>query len=122
MLDIKRINKVSNKNAYKTVGRDKLKRQVEHRQLRFVGHCLRRNEKDPICKYVLRAPGERHGKRSVGRPHTLYHQYIGKLINSDTPPTVNEMRYVARSDTPDHARNEWKKFVTDLTQAQFDVD
>ncbi len=96
--------------------------QVKQRQIRFVGHSLRRNENDPINKYVFWAPEERHGKRSVGRTHTLYHQYIGKLINRDTPPTANEMRNVARSGTTDHARNEWKKFVTGLKLAQFDVD
>jgi hypothetical protein len=79
-------------------------------------------QKDPICKYVLWTPGERHGKRSVGRPHTLYHQYIGKLINSETPPTASEMRNVARSGTPDLARKSWKKFVTDLKPALFDAD
>ena len=122
MLGIKRIDKVSNDIVYKTVGRDTLTLQVQHRQLRFVGHSLRRNMYDPINKYVFWAPEERHGKRSVGRPHTLYHQYIGKLINRDTPPTVNELRNVARSGTPDLARKAWKKFVTGLKQAQFDVD
>ena len=122
MLGIKRIDKVSNDIVYRTVGRDKLTLQVQQRQLRFVGHSLRRNENDPINKYVFWAPEERHGKRSVGRTHTLYHQYIGKLINRDTPPTANEMRNVARSGTHDLARKAWKKFVTDLKPALFDAD
>jgi hypothetical protein len=122
MLGIKRIDKVSNDIVYETVGRDKLTLQVQQRQLRFVGHSLRRHEKDPINKYVFWAPDERHGHRCAGRPRTLYHQYIGKLINRHTPPTANELRNVARSGTPDHARNEWKKFVTGLKLAQFDVD
>jgi hypothetical protein len=122
VLGIKRIDKVSNDNVYKTVGRDKLTLQDRHQQLRFVGHSLRRNENDPISKCVFWAPGERHGKRSMDKPLALYHQYIGKLINRDTPPTANEFRNIAKSGTPDQARKKWKKFVTGLKQALFDVD
>ncbi len=43
MLGIKRIDKVSNEIVYKMVGRNSLTFQVQERQLRFVGHCLRRN-------------------------------------------------------------------------------
>jgi hypothetical protein len=57
MLGIKRIDKVSNYIVYGKVGRDKLTLQIQQRQLRFVGHSLRRNENDPISKYVFWVPG-----------------------------------------------------------------
>ncbi len=60
MLGIKWIDKVNNDIVYRTVGRDKLTLQVQQRQLRFVGHSLRRNENDPINKYVFWASEERH--------------------------------------------------------------
>jgi hypothetical protein len=59
---------------------------------------------DLINKYVFWAPNECHGSRGRGRPRILYHQYIGKLINNDTPLTAKEMRKVATSGPPD-ARN-----------------
>ena len=52
MLGIKRIDKVSNEQVYKMVNRCQLTQRVQQRQLRFVGHCLRRDEND-LIKYVL---------------------------------------------------------------------
>jgi sorting nexin-29 len=113
MLNIKRLDKISNQKVYEIVKRNQLALQVQQRQLRFVGHCLRRDTNDPINKYVLWAPNERHGSRGRGKPRTLYHQYIGKLINNDTPPTADEMRKLATSGPPDQARKEWRKLVAD---------
>jgi hypothetical protein len=71
MLGIKRIDKVSNDIVYEKVGRDKLTLQVQQRQLRFVGHSLRRNENDPITKYVLWAPDERHRQRAADHARSI---------------------------------------------------
>ena len=100
ILGIKRLDKVSNEKVYEMVNRSQLTLQVQQRQLRFVGHSLRRTENDLINKYVLWAPDVRHGSRGRGKPRTLYHQYIGKLINSETPPIPDEMRNVASSGPP----------------------
>ena len=105
MLGIKKLDKVSNKAVYEQVGKNQLILQVQQRQLRFVGHSLRRT--DHISDYVLYTPEERHGKRSRGRARTTYHTYIGKLINNETPPTTNDMRELASN------RTEWRKLVAD---------
>ena len=97
MLGIKKLDKVSNKAVYEQVGKDQLILQIQQRQLRFVGHSLRRTGQIGDC--VLYTPDERHGKRS----RTKYHTYIGKLINSGAPPTTNEIRELASN------RTEWRK-------------
>jgi hypothetical protein len=122
MLGIKRTDRVSNQRVYEMVNRCGLTLRVQQRQLRFIGHCLRRNENDLINKYVLWAPEGRHGSRGRGKPRTLYHTYIGMLINSDNPPTVNEMRQVATSGPPDLARKAWRKFVFDCEPKLFTAD
>ncbi|GAA6097691.1 uncharacterized protein LOC118408508 [Tachysurus ichikawai] len=105
MLNIKRMDKVSNAVIYHTIGIDPLHLQIQRRQLRNVGHCLRKPEFELINKYVLYQPLERHGRRKRGKSKLLYPQYIGKLINSEIPPTVDEMRTAAKN------RTEWKKIV-----------
>lgn len=106
MLDIKKMDRISNQAVYEAVEKNQLILQIQQRQLRFVGHSLRRDPNDQINKNVLYAPEKLHGKRSRGKPHTLYHTYIGKLINNDMPPTADEMRKAA-SYWP-----EWRKLVT----------
>ena len=116
MLGIKRLDKVSNKTLYEKVGKHQFTHEIQRRKLRFVDHSLRRDKNDLINKYVLYAPEERHGQRSRGRPHILYHQYIGKLINSDTPPVSDEMR------NAEEDRRGWRTFVTDCKPALFAAD
>ena len=96
------IIKLSQNNVQHQTNRQshKLTLQVQQRQLRFVGQCLRRGKNDLINKYVLWAPDERHRSRRRGKPRLLYHEYIGKLMTNDTPPTANEMRKVATSGPP----------------------
>ncbi|RXN37862.1 endonuclease-reverse transcriptase [Labeo rohita] len=81
MLNIKRLDRVSNVGIYQKIGIDPLDLQIQRRQLRYVGHCLRKQEHELINKYILYQPIERHGCRKRGRPKLLYPQYIGTLIN-----------------------------------------
>jgi hypothetical protein len=38
----------------------------------------------------------------------LYDNYIGELINNNTPPTTNEIKKVESTDTLEQARKDWK--------------
>lgn len=60
MLNIKRLDKVSNAVIYQTIGIDPLDLQIQRRQLRYIGHCLRKPEFELTNKYVLYQPIERH--------------------------------------------------------------
>ncbi|KAL0159315.1 hypothetical protein M9458_043040, partial [Cirrhinus mrigala] len=44
MLNIKRLDRVSNVEIYQKIGIDPLDLQIQRRQLRYVGHCLRKQE------------------------------------------------------------------------------
>ena len=93
MLNNKRIDKVSNKRIYELVGiNDPLVLTVQRRQLKFVGHSLRKADSALINKYVLYTPEPSHGYRRQGQPPMLYPDYIGKLIDSETSPTIDDIR------------------------------
>jgi hypothetical protein len=116
MLGIRKIDKVSNKDVYDIVNRQQLTLRVQQRQLRFVGHSLRRDKNDLISKYVLYAPQERHGKRSSGRGRKLYHHYIGKLVNQEVPAKEDELRAAAEN------RDIWRRFCNRLKTPLFSAD
>ena len=105
MLKIKRVDKISNDVLYKRVKQEPLCNQIQKRQLRFVGHSLRKPTTELINQYVLYEPPERYGKRKPGRPKLSYIKYISRLVNNDVPPTVNEIRDAAAN------RENWKKIV-----------
>ena len=116
MLGIRKIDKVSNKDVYDIVNRQQLTLRVQQRQLRFVGHSLRRDKNDLINKYVLYASQERHGRRSRGRGRKLYHQYIGELVNQDVPAKEGELRVAAEN------RDIWRRFCNRLKTSLFSAD
>ena len=91
MPNIKRTDKVSNERVYQLTGQAPLVKQIQQRQLRFIGHCLRRDPKELVNQYALYTPKETHGKRRRGRPKMSYADYLARLINNTTPPTVQEI-------------------------------
>ena len=103
MLGIKRIDKISNKEIYEKVQIDPLVTQVQKRQLRYVGHCIRKPKEELIHQYVLYEPG--HGKRSKGKPKESYCHYIGTLIGGKEPWSAKQIRDEAAKKT------EWRKLV-----------
>ena len=117
MLNIKRIDKVSNIRIHELIGiKDPLVLTVQRRQLRFVGHCLRKAENELINKYVLYTPELSHGNRGRGQPKMLYPDYIGQLIDSETPPTIDDIRAAARN------RQGWNRIVDACIPTSFAVD
>ena len=67
ILNIKRLDRVSNAEIYHKIGIDPLVLQIQRRQLRYVGHSLRKPEFELINKYVLYQPIERHGPSVVNQ-------------------------------------------------------
>ena len=72
---------------------------IQRRQLKYVGNCLRKDKIELINQCVLYYPKPSHGKTKPGRKPMTYPEYIGKLINSDTPPSVDEIRKAAQNRT-----------------------
>ena len=105
MQNIKWQNKISNETLYKNTKQEPIVQTIQRRQLRFIGHCLRRDKEEFTYQYALYTPQPRHGKRKQGRPKLLYPDYIAKLINNEVQPTTDELRKIAVE------RTEWSKFV-----------
>ena len=105
MLGIKRLDFISNEEVPRQVQQEKLVQLIQQRQLRFLGHILRKPEDERANKYALYHT--RHGKRKVGRPKTLFHQYIARVMCQDNPPTPEEIRLMAQD------RTNWGKLVAD---------
>ena len=70
MLNIKRIDRVSNATIYDLTQAAPLVENVRTRQLRFLGHVLRLPDDEPCKEYALYIP--RHGRRKPGRQRTLF--------------------------------------------------
>ena len=87
------------------VQQEKLVQLIHQWQLRFLGHILRKPEDELANKYALYHP--RHGKRKVGYPKTLFHQYIARVMCQDNPPTPEEIWLMALD------RTNWGKLVAD---------
>ena len=78
MLNIKRIDRVSNAKIYDLTQTAPLVENVRTRQLRFLGHVLRMPDDEPCKEYALYIPP--HGKRKPGRQRTLFLRYIQHLL------------------------------------------
>ena len=76
---------------------DRLKTIIQRRQLKYVEHCLRKDKDELINQYVLYFPKPSHGRTKPG--------YIGKLINNEIPPSVDEIRKAASN------RTEWRRRI-----------
>ena len=117
MLNIKRLDKISNEEIYTKIGITPLVHQIQRRQLKYVGHCLRKDKNELINKYVLYKPEDRLGKRGKGRARLMYPEYIGELINDESPPSIDDIREAAKD------RKEWRKKVVDVCKPKlFAVD
>ena len=78
MLNIKKIDRVSNAKIYDLTQTAPLVENVTTRQLRFLGHVLRMPDDEPCKEYALYIPP--HGKRKPGRQRTLFLRYIQHLL------------------------------------------
>ncbi|KAI8486765.1 hypothetical protein Bbelb_355130 [Branchiostoma belcheri] len=78
MLNIKRIDHVSNREIYKATNTQPLIFRVRQRQLRFIGHALRMPVEEPLRTYALYVPP--HGRRRPGRQRMSYLTYIQNML------------------------------------------
>jgi hypothetical protein len=116
MLGIKRTDKIQNNTIYETTKQEPLTQTIQRRQLRFIGHCLRRNTNEFINMYALYTPKPDHGKCKRGRPRLNYSDYVARLINNDEPPTTEEIRKTAAD------REKWRKIVVVCKPLLFAVE
>ena len=100
---------ITNEELYNILNEKPLMVEMKKRQLKKLGHFIRKPPESLVNKYALYIPT--HGHRPQGRPKTSYTEYISKTINPQIPPTENEIRLTAAD------RKEWKKVIDEaLTQ------
>ena len=63
MQNIKWQDKISNETLNKNTKQEPIVQTIQRRQLRFIGHCLRRDKEEFTYQYALYTPQPRHGKR-----------------------------------------------------------
>ncbi|XP_078617621.1 uncharacterized protein LOC144885572 [Branchiostoma floridae x Branchiostoma japonicum] len=110
MLNIKRLQRVSNSEIYRVTNTQPLICKVRQRQLRFIGHALRMPLEEPLRTYALYVPS--HGKRRPGRQKTNYLTYIQNLLG-DAEGDLNPTAIAALAAD----RLRWNRIVTDCTAA-----
>ena len=93
ILDVKRDDRVTNDEVYSRTNMYPLSYTVQQRQLRFLGHSIRRPAEHYVSMYALFNPT--HGRPSRGQPTLLYPKYISKLLNPTFPITPKEIRRAA---------------------------
>ncbi|KAI8514995.1 hypothetical protein Bbelb_075860 [Branchiostoma belcheri] len=110
MLNIKRLDHVSNAWIYKLTNTRPLITMVRQRQLRFLGHALRMPLGEPCRTYALYVPT--HGKRRPGRQRLDYLGYVRNLLGD----TEGDLR---PEDIANLAadRRSWGRLVVDCSAA-----
>ena len=101
ILDVDRDDRVTNDEVYSRTDMHPLSYTIQQRQLKFLGHSIRRPAEHYVSMYALYNPT--HGRPSRGQPPTLYPKYISKLLNPTFPITPEEIRRAA-SD-----RDDWRE-------------
>ena len=87
MLNIKRIDRVSNAKIYDLTQTAPLVENVRTRQLRFLGHVLRMPDDEPCKEYALYIPP--NGKRKPGG--FLIQHLLGDTDNMIVPGKLSEL-------------------------------
>jgi len=105
ILCVSRKDHVRSEEIYDRTGTVPLSQSVKARQIRFLGHCLRRHQEDLISKYALNHPT--YGKPRPGGRKVLFNGYAAKLINPEYLPFLHEIRKMAQD------REAWKRVEDD---------
>ena len=111
MLNIKRLDCVSNARIHVMTNTQPLINTVRQRQLRFLGHILRMPDDEPCRRYALFVPT--HGRRRPGRQRTSYISYIQKLLGDTENDLHADAIALLASD-----RCSWRKFVVACSAAE----
>jgi hypothetical protein len=115
-LNIRRIDKTSNKTVYEKTRQEPITQTIQRRQLLFIEQCLRRDTEELTSKYVLYKPKHSHGKRNRDRPRIQYPDYIEKMLNEESPSSNDEIGESAANMT------NWFKIVVAYKPRLFAAD
>jgi hypothetical protein len=111
MLGVRRIDKVPNDTIYQVTGEKPLLVAVQQRQLRWVGHALRRDPFEPSNIFALYEPAPSHGRIHAGRPATSFRQYIASLLTTASASKDLTAKQIAEMA---NNRDLWAKRIADI--------
>ena len=89
MLNIKKLDHVSNQHIYDTTKEPPLYEIIKQRQLQFIGHILRMEKDEISYTYALYEPTI--GKSKKGAPKTNYRKYVANMIDGTKELTAQEI-------------------------------
>ena len=111
MLNIKRIDRVTNVYIYNLTKTTPLVERARARQLKFLGHILRMPAEEPCREYAIYVP--KHGKRKPGRQRTLFLKYTQCLLG-DLNDMLDQQQLLAMAQD----RCSWRKLVVACSAAE----
>ena len=79
-LGIKPLDKVTNEEIYRRVEQKPIMSKLHQRQLSWVGHTLRRADREPAKIFIFYEPETLQGNYKRGRKPTTYFKYISELL------------------------------------------
>ena len=91
MLNVKRTDRIRNKDLLATINEASLMSTVIERQLRWLGHALRKGDSQLIGQLALYC--SEHGRRKRDRPRTTHQKYILLLTGLQS---VEEVKRLAK--------------------------
>ena len=110
MLGIKRLDKVTNHRIYEITSSSPLMKTVSLRQLKFLGHILRMDNKEPANIYALYLPP--HGKRPQGGQRLSLVKAILKSIDPTGVLTAQDVIRAAQN------RDGWRRLAVACSAAE----
>ena len=81
LLNIRRIDRVTNQHVFNVTQREQISKILLSKQLRVLGHLLRRPNETTIMKYALYTKNQ--GKNRRGRPCAIYVKLMEKVKGMD---------------------------------------
>ena len=80
ILGISLLDHLPNSELYKRIDQRPLVETIRQRQLRWLGHALRRNETDPAKVFAMWEPEVGHSKAKMGRHKLSWRQYVAGFL------------------------------------------
>ncbi len=97
--------KLKNVDLYKIVGMEPISEQIRRRQLKFIGHCLRMPDTEPVHTYAIYV--SHFATQRVGRPSTTYLKQT--ILNLVLVPLDDDKRNAKAVTVRAINKPEWNK-------------
>ena len=110
ILGVKRLDKVTNVEIYQRSAQIPLMSTIRARQLRWIGHLLRRDKNESAREFALYEPHTNLGKAKRGKPAITYKHQIASMLTSRPALLATAAIETMASD-----RNKWRKLVVECS-------